>query len=519
MLRRRALLAAAGGLLAMPALAVPARLLRFVPESNLATIDPVWNITPVTRNHGMMVWDMLYGRDASFVPQPQMLAGHEVAEEGRVWRFTLRDGLMFHDATPVRAVDCIASIRRWAVRRPLGQRLLALATDMVVLDDRRFEIRLSRSFAQMPYALSEFCYIMPERIALTPPSRRIGEAIGSGPFRFVANEFVSGDRAVYERFDGYVPRAEAASFTAGGKIAYFDRVEWRVMPDPATAAAALQTGEVDWLQQPQFDLLALLKAKGDIRVLSNDQVGVMGMLALNQLHPPFNNRAVRQAVLSAIDQSAFMQAAVGDDASMFRVPIGVFPPGQRMANDAGMQALTSPRNLDRSRAALKTAGYNGETVLVMQAADSPVTSAMAQVATDLFQQLGMKTDLVSMDLGTLVQRRASKAAPAQGGWNAFTTTYEGLTMADPATNVGLRGNGADAWFGWPTSPALEALREQWFDADAAGQLRIAGEIQRTAFEEVPFIPLGQLFYPTAIRADLHGLLPSPFPIFWNIRRG
>jgi peptide/nickel transport system substrate-binding protein len=519
MLRRRSLLAAAGGLLARPSLAAPARLLRFVPESNLATIDPVWNITPVTRNHGMMVWDMLYGRDASFVPQPQMLAGHEISADGRTWRFTLRDGLVFHDGAPVRPADCIASIRRWAVRRPLGQRLLMFATGMTAIGDRQFEITLTRPFAQMPYALSEFCYIMPERIASTPPSQRIAEAIGSGPFRFVASEFVSGDRAVYSRFDGYLPRAEPASFTAGGKIAYFDRIEWHVMPDPATAAAALQAGEVDWLQQPQFDLLPLLKDKSGIRVLSNDQVGVMGMLALNQLHPPFNNRAIRQAVLSAIDQTAFMQAAVGDDTAMYRVPIGVFAPGQRMASNAGMKALTGPRDLDRSRAALKAAGYAGETVLVMQAADSPVTSAMAQVAADLFQQLGMTVDLVSMDLGTLVQRRANKSAPAQGGWNAFTTTYEGLTMADPATNVGLRGNGGDAWFGWPTSPKLEALREQWFDADEAGQLRIAADIQRTAFEEVPFIPLGQLFYPTALAADLQGLLASPFPIFWNLRRG
>jgi peptide/nickel transport system substrate-binding protein len=520
MLRRRVLGAAIGCLLVRPALAgSQARVLRFVPESNLATIDPVWNITPVTRNHGMMVWDMLYGRDADFVPRPQMVAGHEVSDDQLRWRFTLRDGLLFHDGSQVRAVDCIASIRRWAVRRPLGQRLLARAAEMTVLDDRRFEIRLRQPFAQMTLALSEFCFIMPERLAETDANSRITEVIGSGPFRFLADEWESGARAVYARFDRYQPRQEAPSFMAGGKVANFDRVEWQIIPDPATAAEALLKGEVDWVQQPQFDLLPLLRASRDVRVVSNDNVGVMGMLALNHLHPPFDNPDIRRAVLSAVVQRDFMAAAAGDDTTMYRIPIGVFTPGMAMANMAGLTALTRPHDLGRSRRLLKEAGYSGERVLVMGAVDSPVSFAMAQVAADLFRQLGMNVDFLSLDLGTLVQRRANKGPPEKGGWNAFTTTYEGLTMEDPATNVGLRGNGADAWYGWPTSPALESLREKWFDApDSQAQVDIAEQIQTVALAEVPFVPLGQLFWPTALRSNLDGLIPSPFPIFWKIRK-
>jgi peptide/nickel transport system substrate-binding protein len=520
MRRRRFLGAAAGALLVRPAMAVPAdRVLRFVPDSNLATIDPVWNITPVTRNHGMMVWDMLYGRDAGFVPRPQMVARHEVSEDQLRWRFMLRDGLVFHDGTPVRSADCIASIRRWATRRPLGQRLLARASDMTVLDDKRFDIVLRAPFPQMTLALSEFCYIMPERIARTDPNTRITEVVGSGPFRFVAGEWESGARVVYTKFDRYQPRPEPPSFMAGGKVAWFERVEWQILPDSATAVDALLKGEVDWVQQPQFDLLPLLRANLAVRVVSNDKIGVMGMLALNHLHPPFDDPAIRRAVLSAVSQRDFMEAAVGDDASMYRVPIGVFTPNMAMANTAGMDALTGPRDLDRSRRMVKDTGYKGEPVVVMGAVDSPVTFAMAQVAVDLFQKLGMTVDFVSLDLGTLVQRRANKGPSGQGGWDAFTTTYEGLTMEDPATNVGLRGNGGDAWYGWPTSPALESLRETWFEApDEKAEAAIAEQIQTAALTEVPFIPLGQLFWPTATRSNLEGLIPSPFPIFWNIRR-
>ncbi len=516
---RRAVLAGSAGLLARPALARKASVLRFVPDSNLATIDPVWNITPVTRNHGMMVWDMLFGRDAGNAPQPQMVEAATVADDGRAWRLRLREGLLFHDGTPVRAADCLASIRRWAVRRPLGQRLLALATDMIVVDDRSFEIRLRRPFPQLAYALGEFCFIMPERIARTDPNARISEVIGSGPFRFLADEWVSGSHVAYARFEGYQPRPEPASFTAGGKRVHVERVEWQVMPDQATAAAALQNGEVDWVQLPPFDLLPRLRRQTGLRVVFNDRIGVMGMLALNQLHPPFDNPAIRRAVLSAVDQSTFMAAAVGDDPAMSRVPIGVFTPGLAMANDAGLDAITAPRDIARSRQAVAAAGYQGEPVLVMGAVDSPVSFALAQVAADLLQRLGMKVDFRSMDLGTLVQRRASKAAPDKGGWNAFTTTYEGLTMADPATNVALRGNGADAWFGWPTSPTLEQLRDAWFEAATeADRLALARRIQLAGFAEVPFIPLGQMYYLTAFRTTIQDVLPAAFPIFWNVRQ-
>jgi peptide/nickel transport system substrate-binding protein len=520
-MRRRTVLAGlASTALARPALATSdARTLRFVPDSNLASIDPVWNIIPVTRNHGMMIWDMLYGRDANFIPQPQMAAGHETSPDGLTWRFALRDGLLFHDNTKVRAQDCIVSIQRWAPRRPLGQRLLALAIEMTTLDDRRFQIRLSKPFPRMTYALSEFCFIMPERIAQTPPTTRITEAIGSGPFRFLADEWVSGDKAVYVRFDRYQPRQELPSFTAGGKVVNVDRVEWHVIPDPATAAGALTSGEVDWVQQPQSDLLPMLRANPQIRVLNNDKVGVMGMLALNHLYPPFDNLKLRQAVFSAIDQKDFMAAAAGDDPSMSLTPTGFFTPNMPMANDAGMTALTAPRDLAHSKRLVADSGYDGEPVLLMGAADSPVIQAMAQVAADLFRQLGLNVNYVSMDMGTMVQRRASKEPPDKGGWNAFTTTFEGLTMADPATNVGLRGNGADAWYGWPTSPKLEALRETWLDtADLSTERSLARQIQETAFAEIPFIPLGQIFYPTAARAEIQGILPTPFPVFWNLRK-
>ena len=528
-MKRRTLLGAAAGAttagLLQPALTRPAlaqgnaRVLRFVPEGNLANPDPIWTTTTIARNHGAMIWDMLYGLDDKFEPQPQMVAGHELSDDRLTWRFTLRDGLMFHDGEKVRAIDCITSIQRWARRRPLGQTLLARAEEMKALDDNRFEIRLNKPYSLMTRAFTDSCFIMPERIAKTDPFQQISEYVGSGPFRFLRDEWVAGSKAIYARFDKYVPRQEPPSFLAGGKVANFDRVEWIVMPDSATAVGALQNGEVDWLQRPDFDLLGMLRGMRNVKVAVNDKVGVLAMMALNHIQPPFDNPKLLRAILSAVNQADFMAAAVGAEPELSHVPAGVFTPGLPMDNNAGMEALTSPRDIAKARRMVRDSGYKGEKVLLMSPSDYPVQAAHAQVAADLFKQLGLNVEFASMDWGTLVQRRSSKEPPDKGGWTAFTTTYEGLTVADPSSHVPLRGNGAQGWFGWPTSPRLEALREEWLDApDAAEQKRIAAEMQRVAFEEVPFIPLGQLYYPTAFRTELRDMVPASFPIFWNVRR-
>jgi peptide/nickel transport system substrate-binding protein len=500
-----------------------ARTLKFIAQADLAVIDPIVTTAYVSRNHAYMVWDTLYGLDENFRAQPQMVEGHVVAEDGRRVTMVLRPGLKFHDGEPVRAVDAVASIRRWGTRDALGQVLFSLLDELTAADDRTIVFRLKRPFPLLFEALAKpstpVCFIMPERLAKTDSAAPVKEVIGSGPFCFRQDQRVPGSLIVYEKFADYVPRPEGTpSWTSGPKQVHFDRVEWHVIPDAATAAAALQSGEVDWWEQPTGDLQPVLRRSRDIVLEIPDPTGLVGMARFNHLHPPFNNPAIRRALLGAVKQEDFMTAVIGTDRNLWREGVGFFPPETPLASAAGIEALTSPRDYDKVKRDLAAAGYKGEKVVLIAASDFPSLNALAQVGNDMLVQSGMNVEFVSTDWGSVVQRRSSREPVEKGGWSMFFTFWAGLDMFNPGVQQALRGHGEAAWFGWPTAPKLEELRNAWFDASEPGvQKEIGRQIQLQAFQDVPYLPVGQYFQATAYRRDLTGVLKG-LPLFWNVKR-
>ena len=498
--------------------------LKFIPQADLVVLDPIWTTATVTRNHGFMVFDTLFGQDGGFHAQPQMAAGAVTENDGKLWKITLRPGLTFHDGSPVLARDCVASITRWGKRDGFGQALMAATDELSALDDKTIQFRLKAPFPLLPDALAKCysapCFILPERLAKTDPFTQVTEMVGSGPFRFKTDERMAGNLAVYEKFQGYVPRDSGATeWTSGPKRVNFDRVEWHTIPDASTAAAAMQSGELDWWEYPTPDLLPLLRQNFEVEVRIQDPTGSMAIMRLNWLYPPFNNPAIRRAILGAVSQEDYLISVAGTDTKMWKADVGVFTPGTPSANAAGMEVLTSKRDFDRVKADLKAAGYNGEKVVVMGAGDLPIIKAEADVGADMLTRCGMNVDYQVMDWGTLVQRRAKKDPPGQGGWNVIYTGFGGLDFASPAGHQLLRGNGANAWFGWPDDPKLEQLRQDWFNAgDAAAQKKICEQIQVQALNDVAYVPLGQYYQPTAFRKTVREMLTG-FPIFWNVKRG
>lgn len=525
-MRRRAFLGSlAAGALATPHMArgTAASTLKFVPAQDLALLDPIQSPSGSTIMHSCLVFDTLYGLDETYKAQPQMVAGHVIEDDGKLWKLTLRDGLKFHNGEPVRGRDVVASLQRWGKRDTFGQTLFSITDELSAPSDKMVQFRLKKPFPMIPDALGKigafFAIIVPEHLAQTEPTKGMPEVIGSGPYRYVAGERVPGSLNVYAKFADYVPRESGkTSFLAGPKIAHFDRVEWHTIPDPSTAMVALQAGEVDWWDQATADSLPVLRKNSNIVVSVRKVVASMAMLRPNQTQPPFNNPAIRRAVLGAIRQSDFMIAVAGEDRALWQADCGFFTPGSPMATDVGMEAFTGPRDFDKVKRELDAAGYRGERLVYLAPTDLPVLNAVSEVAADMFRKLGMNLDYVATDWGTVAQRFASREPLEKGGWSMYPNFVYSVSMISPAANNYIRGSGPNAMFGWPNSPRLEELRWQWLNSsDVAEQQRICREMQVQAFQDVPYYPLG-VFYPaTAYRKSLADVLDG-YSLFYNVRR-
>ena len=521
-MRRRTLLGTVAGLLAIPHVshAQATTTLKFIPVSDLVILDPVWTGARVTRNHGYLVFDTLYGVDEAYGTQPQMAAGHTIDNDGRRWTITLRDHLRFHDGEPVRGRDVVASIRRFCVRESFGQSLMAATDELSAPDDRTIVFRLKKPFPHLAQALAgstgTMPCIMPERLANTDPFKQVTEMVGSGPFRFLAHEHVAGSRSVYQRFADYVPRDQGqTSFLAGPKTVHFDRIEWITIPDQATAAAALQAGEVDWWELPPNDLLANLAGNPKLQLRTSPMQTAIGIMRFNHLYPPFDNPQIRRALLGAIDQADAMQAVAGTDRSRWHDRVGLFGPESPLANDAGIEVMTTPRDYAAVRKALADAGYKGERVVAIDVADIPVLHAVSLVGLNELVQSGMNVDIQTIDFGTAVRRRSSNQPPDQGGWNVFCTLFDGTLNFTPGGNAWVRGNGE--WIGWPKSPKLEELCQAWLDApDLEAERKVCRALQLQLWQDVPYIPMGQYSESACFSRRLTDV-PKGFPLFYGVR--
>lgn len=530
MIKRRSLLAGAAAApmaasLSAPSIAQGVRPLRFIPQANLTVLDPVVTTAAVTQNHGYYIYDTLYAVGADQVPKPQMAEGHTISDDKRTVRIRLREGLRFHDGEPVLARDAAASLARWAKRDVFGQIADTRVDSWGVADDRTIEIKLKRPFALLLDAIAKptanVGLVMPERIARTDPFTPVTETIGSGPYQFVRDEFVPGSRVVYRKNERYVPRQEAPEWQTGGKVAHFERIEWTIIPDPATASAALQNNEVDWWEQPLVDLLPTLQRVRGMTIAPLDQTNYLGIIRFNHLQPPFNNLKLRQAVQMAVNQEDYMQANVGSDRSLWSTNYSLFTKGLPLYDESGPGAarMMAPRNLDAARAAVRESGYNGEKIVIINPTDFATIAPLGRVTHDLFRRLGLNSDLVETDWGTVVQRRASKEPVDRGGWSVFHTWWPGISLITPVANNLLRGAGnAGGWFGWFENAKNEALLQEWVEApNPAEAKRIALAMNVEAMEQVSTVPLGLFQIRTAYRG-LTGVLPGTAPYPWNVRR-
>ncbi|WP_228747789.1 ABC transporter substrate-binding protein [Bradyrhizobium sp. BR 10289] len=500
------------------------KVIRAVMHSDLRVLDPLFTTAYITRDHGYMVYDTLLATDSNFQIQPQM-ADWTVSDDRLTYTFRLRDGLKWHDGGPVTAEDCIASLNRWARSDAMGQKLMEYTASLEAADARTIILKLKQPYGLVLESIgkpSSFTpFMMPKRLAETPAGQQMAEQVGSGPFKFVQSEFQPGVKAVYVKNDDYVPRKEAPSWTAGGKVVKVDRVEWLTMPDAQTAVNALQSGEIDVLEVPPLDLLPMLESNPELTQGVLNKSGLQAQMRMNFLIPPFDNVKVRRAALLALNQKDVLDAVVGNP-DYYRICGAVFGCGTPLETDAGAESLVKGNGMAEAKKQLAASGYDGTPIVMLAASDNLSVRSQPLVVSQLLREAGFKVDVQTCDWQTVVMRRASQKPLKEGGWNIFFTNWVVSDLVNPVINASIAGRGTKGgWFGWPTDPEMERLRDAFARATSPEeQRRIAVEVQRENFDQVIAIPLGQFALPSAWRKSITGLLDGPTaPTFWNVSTG
>ena len=496
--------------------------LKVVPQADVKVLDPNFTTADITQLFSYMIYDQLFNMNSKMEPQPQMVETFQLSADATTYTFTLRPGLKFHDGQPVRGADVVASLKRWG-NQGIGNQLLRRSEHYKVLTENSFEIKLKKPWSITLRALGQLLgfvpHIMPERMALTSPKEQIRSTIGSGPFIFEDKEWVPGSKLVFRKNPDYIPRKEAPSYTSGGKVVKVDRVEWHIIPDQATGQAALVTGEVDMLDNPDPTLVQVLRSDPNITVAPIDPLGIQGTLVLNHLVPPFNHPKARQAMLWMVNQEEYLRAIVGDPA-MFTVCPAYFICGSSLETNIGTEPLAK-QDLAKAKQLMKEAGYKGEKLVLMISVTHSFLNASGLVTAANLRKMGIDVDAQQMDWGTLVSRRGIKDDPrtSRSGWHLFHTATRTANLANPVTFSPLSGACDKAWFGWPCDQRIEDAKDEFAEAkNAAGRFSAAEKLQSLAIEVVPYINLGQHRNPAAWRSNLKGVVRSPAQVYWNISK-
>jgi peptide/nickel transport system substrate-binding protein len=499
----------------------PAKILNVVPSADLPSLDPVFSSIVITRIFGMMVYEQLFAWDNNLQPKPEMVDTWSTSPDGLTWRFTLRDGLKFHDGSPVTSADVIASLKRWMQKDIVGQRLGAATAGLNATDARSFELKLSQPVAYtlsaLGSAIGQVPFIMRAKdIETLDPAKPVTTAIGSGPFRYNAGASVSGDRVVFDRNADYLPRKEAPDGLAGGRVVKVDQVVWHIIPDAATAVSALQQGEVDLIEQPSLDLMPLLTKDRNVRVQKLTDMANQVLLRPNALLPPFNDPRARLALAYLTDQPDVLAAGFGDP-QFWHACDAYFVCGGPYGSTAGAAGYARP-NVAKAKELLAAAGYHGEKLVFVTTHTYQWIGQMSEVVAQELKEAGVDVDLQFLDWVNVSGRLRSKEPVDKGGWNLFLTGASGPTMHSPLTNIGtaMTCDGMN-WTGWPCDQTAERLRQDFLQADGlAAQRAAAAKLQERLAEVQPYRVLGQYDQPVAMRAGLSGFLMSPVIVYWNI---
>ncbi len=522
MFRKKAIAAA---MLMGLAFALPAQaqsVLRVKGDGDIKQLDALFTTSYPTRDMAYLIFDTLFSVDANYKPQPQMVDKWSVSDDRKTYTFTLRPGLKFHDGAPVTSADVVASIDRWLQRDSMGMEIAKRRDSLTAVDASTFRLVLKEPFDRVIEGFGRMTayplFVMPARLAKTPPTEEIREFVGSGPFKLAASEWIPGVQLVLTKNADYVPRSEPPSALAGGKIAKVDRIERITFRDDMSAVNALLAGEIDYVSSVPPELLPVLQADPDIQWAKAPILGKNFQVIINHTQPPFNDVRMRQALQYLVNQQDMMTAIFGNRKDLYEICGALFMCGGPYATDIGSERFLNP-SVDKAKELIKAAGYDGTPIVYLHPMDGKIQRDAGTILVAAMRKAGIVVEDVQMDTATMFTRRTNKGSPKEGGWNVFMTGFAGDALMDPLTNPFMTGACEKAWIGWPCDTEMQKLWQDFLLAGNDAQRReIAIKLQAKANEIVTYIPIGQYNDISAWRKNVSGMVPGPILTLWNVQK-
>ncbi len=495
-----------------------------VPSADVAELDPTRAANQIGRIYSQMVFDTLYALDHTLSPKPMMVDKETISPDGLTYVFTLRPGLKFHDGTPVTTRDVAASLTHWMNGSATGGELKSRLDAMSVQDDLTFTLKLKQRFGLLEFLLAgagaPIAGIMREADANRPDNVPLTNPVGSGPFRYVAAERVSGHRVVFDRNPDYISRPEPPDGAAGGRHVKFARVEWNIIPDPTTAANALATGEADFWDTVTPDMVPFLKQRGII-VRRTAALPSVAWIRPNFELPPFNDPRARQALALLVDQKEFMEAVAGDTPWTTCYSFSVC--GSLLGTEVGSEPYRKT-DVAKAKQLLAEAGYKGDPVVVVGTPQLPIINIMTQLLAQRLRDAGMNVDMQMGDWATIYTRMNTPHLHARPRLvECRRHLLAGRHRLQPADQLGARHLlrpriPPAAWAGPAMPRATPCARPS---SRLPTRPRARPRSRRSSarmWQFIPFVPAGQFDQQNAYSKNISGVLSGYVIIYWNMEK-
>jgi peptide/nickel transport system substrate-binding protein len=440
----------------------------------------------------------------------------EVSSDGLKWTFKIREGVEFHNGTPLSTDQVIGTLRRQSERAPVFKLVWeqfgpASFDDFITKEsDLEFSMNLDGSTGLVLDALGPQNFtpqmVLASWYDLPATESAPGTPIGTGPYRF--ESWTPGDRWSAIPYANYAPSSEPSDGQSGAHTAFFDRVSYIEIPDQATRVAALQTDAVDLVQEFSQDLIDRVKADSNLQLIANPPLRLLGHF--NYQIPPFNDpehgRDLRRAVVMAYDNEKALLAAAGTP-DRINLCASLMECGSAWESNAGSENMYNARRIEDAKKIVKDAGYEGYTIRLMDPADRQPAHGAAQVTREVLEDIGFNVDLRVMDWATMVQDRATVDR-----WEFFHTWSGRSVRIGPIGHLRFGELQFDAWFNHYTD--TDGIQRKVFETfasetDPAKINAAMEEFQQYFYDDAIFLQVGEFYSNWAASNKIEGLHGNP----------